>query len=120
MPDMQGLVNELIDKLKKRDGLINGLSFVLVLMLIRWQKGEGITGTALQTAELLRSVISVQKLPPTNKAAALINAVRDVGEKLIAANPVELSFGNVIRRVLHIVREEDLSPSSDEAGDNEE
>ncbi|XP_027165888.1 translation initiation factor eIF-2B subunit beta-like [Coffea eugenioides] len=101
MPDMQGLVNELIDKLKKR-------------------RVKGSLETPLQTAELLRSVISVQKLPPTNKAAALINAVRDVGEKLIAANPVELSVGNVIRRVLHIIREEDLSPSSDEAGDNEE
>ncbi|XP_019159122.1 PREDICTED: translation initiation factor eIF-2B subunit beta isoform X3 [Ipomoea nil] len=45
----------------------------------------------------------------TNQAAALIDAVKDVGEKLIAANPVELAVGNIVRRVLHIIREEDAS-----------
>ncbi|KAL3507601.1 hypothetical protein ACH5RR_032983 [Cinchona calisaya] len=97
MPDIQGVVNEFIDKLKKR-------------------KVEGSLETAQLTAELLRSVISAQKLPPTNQAAALIEAVRDVGEKLIAANPVELSVGNIVRRVLHIIREEDVSLLTSDTG----
>lgn len=51
-------------------------------------KIEGSQATAKQTAEVLRSVISQQRVPHTNQAGALIDAVRAVGEQLIAANPV--------------------------------
>ena len=37
---------------------------------------------------MLRSVISQQRIPYTNQAGALINAIKAVGEQLIAANPV--------------------------------
>ncbi|XP_010552035.1 PREDICTED: translation initiation factor eIF-2B subunit beta-like isoform X2 [Tarenaya hassleriana] len=90
MPDIQSMVGEFLNMLKKR-------------------KIEGSQATARQTAELLRSVISQQRVPHTNQAGALIDAVKAVGEQLIAANPVELAVGNVVRRVLHIIREEDLS-----------
>eukprot|EP00261_Vitis_vinifera_P038865 XP_019080108.1 PREDICTED: translation initiation factor eIF-2B subunit beta isoform X2 [Vitis vinifera] len=90
MPDVQVLVNEFIIKLKKR-------------------KVEGSQATARMTAELLRSVISQQRVPYNNQAGALIDAIKAVGEQLIAANPVELAVGNIVRRVLHIIREEDLS-----------
>lgn len=90
MPDVQGLVNEFLFKLKKR-------------------KIEGSQATARQTAVLLRSVISQQRIPYTHQAAALIDAVKAVGEQLVLANPVELAVGNIVRRVLHIIREEDLS-----------
>uniref|UniRef100_A0A6N2M715 Translation initiation factor eIF2B subunit beta n=1 Tax=Salix viminalis TaxID=40686 RepID=A0A6N2M715_SALVM len=90
MPDVQALVNDFLIKLKKR-------------------KIEGSQATARQAAELLRSVISQQRVPYTNQAGALIDAVRAVGEQLIAANPVELAVGNIVRRVLHIIREENLS-----------
>ncbi|KAK8970802.1 hypothetical protein KSP40_PGU008794 [Platanthera guangdongensis] len=90
MPDIQALVNDFILKLKRR-------------------KIEGSQATARQTAELLRAVVSHQRLPYTNQALALLDAVRDIGEQLIAANPVELAVGNIVRRVLHIIREEDLT-----------
>ncbi|XP_059651978.1 uncharacterized protein LOC132299411 [Cornus florida] len=90
MPDVHALVNEFTNKLKKR-------------------KIEGSKSTAKQTAELLRSVISQQRIPHTNQAGALIDAVSAVGKQLIAANPVELAVGNIVRRVLHLIREEDLS-----------
>lgn len=90
MPDVQSLVNEFATKLRKR-------------------KIEGSKATAKLTAELLRSFISQQRLPHNNQAGALIDAVKAVGEVLIAANPVELAVGNIVRRVLHIIREEDLS-----------
>ncbi|KAL5224328.1 hypothetical protein ABZP36_010967 [Zizania latifolia] len=48
----------------------------------------------------------------TNQAAALADAVRAVGEHLIAANPVELALGNIVRRVLHIIKEEDISSTA--------
>lgn len=53
-----------------------------------YRKVEGSRAAARLTAELLRSVISLQKLPQEKRAAALIEAVRGIGEKLIAANPV--------------------------------
>ncbi|XP_075487434.1 uncharacterized protein LOC142526749 [Primulina tabacum] len=90
MPDIHSLVNEFIVKLKKR-------------------KVEGSKACAKLTAELLRSFISQQRLPQRNESGALIEVVKSVGEELIAANPVELAVGNVVRRVLHIIREENLS-----------
>lgn len=51
-------------------------------------KIEGSQATARQTAELLRSVISQQRVPYTNQAGALIDAVKAVGEQLIAANTI--------------------------------
>ncbi|KAJ8530648.1 hypothetical protein K7X08_023529 [Anisodus acutangulus] len=90
MPDIEGLVNDFVAKLSKR-------------------KVEGSQATSRLTAELLRSVVSLQRLPPTNPSAVLIEAVRGIGVKLIAANPVELAVGNIVRRILHIIREEDLS-----------
>lgn len=51
-------------------------------------KIEGSQATAKLTAELLRSVISQQRVPYSNQAGALIDAVKAVGEQLIAANPV--------------------------------
>lgn len=90
MPDMQVLVNDFVNKLKKR-------------------KIEGSQATARMTAELLRSVISHQRVPYTNQAEALMDAIRAVAVQLIAANPIELAVGNIVRRVLHIIREEELS-----------
>lgn len=55
-------------------------------------KIEGSQATARQTAELLRSVISQQRVPYNNQAGALIDAVKAVGEQLIAASPVGSFF----------------------------
>ncbi|XP_022575013.1 translation initiation factor eIF-2B subunit beta-like isoform X1 [Brassica napus] len=90
MPDVQSMVLEFVNKLRKR-------------------KIEGSQATARCTVELLRSVISHHRVPHANQASALIDAVKAVGAQLVAANPVELAVGNVVRRVLHIIREEDLS-----------
>ncbi|KAL2894822.1 Translation initiation factor eIF-2B subunit beta, partial [Bienertia sinuspersici] len=98
MPGVQALVNDFVNKLRKR-------------------KIEGSQATARHTAELLRSVISQHRILVTNQAGALISAVKAVGEQLIAANPVELVVGNIIRRVLHIIREEDLSLTAAAIGD---
>ncbi|PQP95353.1 translation initiation factor eIF-2B subunit beta [Prunus yedoensis var. nudiflora] len=91
MGDVQGLVNDFATKLSKR-------------------KVEGSRETARMTAELLRTIISQQKMTSsTNHAAVLIDTVRGVGRRLIDANPVELAVGNIVRRVLYIIREEEFS-----------
>ncbi|KAJ6771406.1 hypothetical protein OIU74_017782 [Salix koriyanagi] len=73
MPGTHTLVNELVTKLKKR------------LVQRGWRVHRE---TALLTAELLRSVISQLKVPATNQAETLIDAVKSVGKLLVAANPV--------------------------------
>ncbi|OEL27507.1 Translation initiation factor eIF-2B subunit beta [Dichanthelium oligosanthes] len=94
MPDMQPLVSDFVLKLKRR-------------------KVEGSHAVARQTAELLRSVVSQHRMGSSaNQAAALADAVRAVGEQLIAANPIELAVGNIVRRVLHIIKEEDISATA--------
>ncbi|KAG8088484.1 hypothetical protein GUJ93_ZPchr0010g7914 [Zizania palustris] len=93
MPEVQPLVSEFVLKLKRR-------------------KVEGSHAVARQTAELLRSVVSQHRMGSTNQAVALADAVRAVGEQLIAANPVELAVGNIVRRVLHIIKEEDISSTA--------
>ncbi|CAN0863480.1 Translation initiation factor eIF-2B subunit beta [Linum grandiflorum] len=98
MPDVQASVNDFLNKLKKR-------------------KIEGSQATAKLTAEILRSVISQHRVPHTNQAGALIDAVAAIGQQLMAANPVELAVGNIVRRVIHIIREEDLSLTTDAVGE---
>ncbi|XP_076889401.1 uncharacterized protein LOC143540149 [Bidens hawaiensis] len=90
MPDTHALVSDFLNNLEKR-------------------KIEGSKTTAKLTAELLRSVISHQRLPNLNQAGALIHAIKAIGEQLTKANPVEVAVGNIGRRVLHIIREEDVS-----------
>ncbi|KAL3480097.1 hypothetical protein BJX99DRAFT_221262 [Aspergillus californicus] len=55
------------------------------------------------TAYLLRSVISACR---TNDASKLIERVQSVGRRLIAAQPREMVVGNIVRRVLGLIRDE--------------
>lgn len=89
-PDAQAAVNDFVYKLKRR-------------------QVEGSLVTARLTAVLLRQVISQQRLILSAPAATLIETVKSVGLRIIAANPIELTVGNVVRRVLHIIREEEAS-----------
>ena len=66
--------------------------FIYFLSPFPGRKVEGSQETAKLTAELLRSVISQQRVPYNNQAGALIDAIKAVGEKLIAANPVGKLF----------------------------
>lgn len=78
----------------------------------------GSNQTALETAQLLRTVISNSRW--TN-AASLIVSLRELAARLLRAQPVgmlctfyssylmnyiEFAVGNIVRRVLHLVREE--------------
>lgn len=49
---------------------------------------EGSLITAKLTAELLRQVVSHQRLPNVGQAAVLIDVVKSVGLRMIAANPI--------------------------------
>ncbi|KAL4930092.1 translation initiation factor eIF2B subunit beta [Aspergillus undulatus] len=58
---------------------------------------------ATATAYLLRSVISACR---TSDASKLIERVQSVGRRLIAAQPREMVVGNIVRRVLGLIRDE--------------
>ncbi|KAL4751488.1 hypothetical protein BDW72DRAFT_91870 [Aspergillus terricola var. indicus] len=58
---------------------------------------------ATATAYLLRSVISACR---TSDALKLIERVQSVGRRLIAAQPREMVVGNIVRRVLGLIRDE--------------
>lgn len=63
----------------------------------------GSSPTAMETAQLLRTVISNSRW---SNAASLIATIKDLGRRLVRAQPLEFAVGNVIRRVLHLIREE--------------
>ncbi|KAF9121233.1 GCD complex subunit gcd7 [Mortierella sp. 14UC] len=78
------LVDDLVAKLKRRQ---------LV----------GSSAVAQATLKLLIVVISKNNWTTCNQ---LLNIVKSVGQRLVQANPTELAVGNIVRRVLHVIREE--------------
>mmetsp|Transcript_16791 Transcript_16791/g.43444 ORF Transcript_16791/g.43444 Transcript_16791/m.43444 type:complete len:436 (+) Transcript_16791:64-1371(+) len=64
---------------------------------------SGFHQTAPRTAELMRSVVVHTRW---QSPAQLIERLQAVGAELVRAAPQELCIGNIVRRVLHIVREE--------------
>lgn len=58
---------------------------------------------ATATAHLLRGVVSLCR---TSESAKLIERVQSVGRRLMAAQPREMVVGNIVRRVLGLIRDE--------------
>lgn len=58
---------------------------------------------AIATAHLLRRVVGASRV---TDVAKLIERVQQVGQRLVAAQPKELAVGNVVRRVLGVIRDE--------------
>jgi len=75
-------------------------SFVLRL---KRRELVGSNATALHTVDLLRMMISKKKY---NTVQEMIDLIRSVGRTLTNAHPIELCIGNVVRRVLFIIRHE--------------
>lgn len=63
----------------------------------------GSSAVAQATLKLLIVVISKNNWTTSKQ---LLTLVKSVGQRLNLANPTELAVGNIIRRVLHIIREE--------------
>ncbi len=75
-------------------------------MKLKRRELRGSNAVALHTAELLRSLVSRRKY---NSVGELMQMVRGVGKALEAAHPIELASGNIVRRVLYIVRHESVA-----------
>lgn len=57
---------------------------------------------AIATVHLLLRVVAAERI---KDAQTLINRIRSVGRRLVAAQPREMAVGNVVRRILGVVRE---------------
>lgn len=71
---------------------------------------------AIATAKLLLRVVSKQKW---RNGDDLIRRIQEVGQRLIEAQPREMAVGNVVRRVLGLIRDEmleDREENSSESG----
>ena len=65
------------------------------------------TAIAIETAELIKLVIAgLIKQNSITSFPDLIRILRTLGNRLIAIDPLQFSIGNIIKRILHIVREE--------------
>eukprot|EP01112_Ceratiomyxa_fruticulosa_P012160 TRINITY_DN3353_c0_g2_i2.p1 TRINITY_DN3353_c0_g2~~TRINITY_DN3353_c0_g2_i2.p1 ORF type:complete len:348 (+),score=73.18 TRINITY_DN3353_c0_g2_i2:196-1239(+) len=64
---------------------------------------HGSYNVAVKTAEFMRLLVSISKWV---NAKQLIEEIQQVGKKLVRAAPLEFAIGNIVRRVLFIVREE--------------
>lgn len=71
--------------------------------LLRHRQIRGSKACAIATANLLLRVVAIERW---NYAHEMIAQVRRVGNRLINAQPRELAVGNIVRRVLGIIREE--------------
>ncbi|KAK9862337.1 hypothetical protein WJX84_010757, partial [Apatococcus fuscideae] len=69
---------------------------------LRRRHVEGSLATGKRTAEVLRILITSQRHAD---AQSLLDDVRRVGVKIQSAKPLELAIGNMVRRVLHMIRE---------------
>ncbi|XP_071952394.1 translation initiation factor eIF2B subunit beta-like [Antedon mediterranea] len=74
---------------------------------------------ANKTVKLLRRVVSQTRW---NHAGDLMDRIRKEGKKMMAAQPSESAVGNVVRRVLKIIREEHtaIQGARDDTGDNQQ
>lgn len=89
-------------------------SIELLISLLKRRQIRNSRCCAIATARLLLRLISLQRW---RDAQALIQRIRDVGRRLVAAQPREMAVGNIVRRILGIVRE--IAEDDLEGGDAE-
>ncbi|CAG8453746.1 15259_t:CDS:2 [Funneliformis caledonium] len=69
---------------------------------LRRRQVVGSWSVSLETALLFRQVVSVTRW---SQVGTLIKLVKDVGRRLVMAQPRELAVGNIVRRVLRLIRD---------------
>lgn len=87
-------------------------SIELFISLVKRRQIRGSRACALATAYLLRRVISLTR---GSEPGRILHRVQDVGRRLINAAPRELAIGNVVRRILGLIRDEEEENRGDDA-----
>lgn len=78
-------------------------SIELLISLLRRRQIRNSRQCALATAHLLLRVVAAER--NLKDPQQLITRIRDVGRCLVSAQPREMAVGNIVRRVLGVVRE---------------
>ncbi|KAI9357010.1 hypothetical protein DFJ73DRAFT_821828 [Zopfochytrium polystomum] len=84
---------------------------------LRRRQVVGSLRSSLETAKVLIIVVRSSKW---STAKELMDVVKQKGYQLEKAQPVELAVGNVVRRVLHLIGEEDYSLTNTFTGEAQE
>ena len=77
---------------------------------LRRRQISGSYAVALETGKLVKNLIGQFK---PNSDQDLAEMVEMIGKTLVAAQPIEFASGNMIKRILHLILEEDQSKIGD-------
>ncbi|TXT13005.1 hypothetical protein VHUM_01406 [Vanrija humicola] len=74
-----------------------------LVVRLRRRQIVGSRNVALATAALVQNIVRSVKYTTIDE---LLSIIRDVGRRLVEANPKELAAGNIVRRIMRLIREE--------------
>ena len=91
-------------------------SIELLISLLKRRQIKNSRPCAIATAELFLRIVGAERIKDAQK---LIDRIRDVGRRVAAAQPREMAVGNVVRRILGVVREvaEDVEDEDENESD---
>ncbi|KAE8454076.1 hypothetical protein EG329_007854 [Mollisiaceae sp. DMI_Dod_QoI] len=89
-------------------------SIEYLISLLKRRQIKNSRPCAIATAELLRHVVAKSRW---TDVGTLIARIQDVGQRLIEAQPREMAVGNIVRRVLGMVRDEANEDRADDGSD---
>lgn len=75
----------------------------VLIAKLRRRQVVGSFDVSISTTKLLRNIVASSRSKTVHD---LLMLVKEVGSRIEAAQPIELSVGNMVRRVLHIISEE--------------
>ncbi|KAF7520447.1 hypothetical protein G7054_g12766 [Neopestalotiopsis clavispora] len=84
-----------------------------LISLLKRRQIQGAESCALATAHILLQVVARDKWLSVEQ---LLERIQSVGRRLVAASPRELTIGNVIRRILGLIRDEAEEDRNEETG----
>ncbi|KAI2640158.1 initiation factor 2 subunit family protein [Xylaria nigripes] len=90
-------------------------SVELLVSLLKRRQVKGSEACATATAHILLQVVARDKWTNVDQ---LLGRIRLIGRKLVAAVPQELVIGNIVRRVLGLIRDEAAEDRNDAAIDS--
>ncbi|KAH7407852.1 translation initiation factor-like protein eIF-2B subunit beta [Cadophora sp. MPI-SDFR-AT-0126] len=86
-----------------------------LISLLKRRQIQNSRPCAIATAHLLRRVVAKFKWTDIGK---LLERIQEVGQRLIAAQPREMVVGNIVRRVLGMIRDEAKEDRAEDGSDS--
>ncbi|KAI0164256.1 nagb/rpia/CoA transferase-like protein [Hypoxylon sp. FL1284] len=105
-------LDKFLDTLKSRPV---DASVDFLISLLKRRQIRGSESCAIATARVLLQVVAKDKWIDVDQ---LIGRIQLVGRKLVAAQPHELAIGNVVKRVLGLIRDEASEDRNDTGNDS--